>query len=86
MTEATGEAEAEAEVRQLEEHVLQQLRRNERLNRPSKQWWIVQHLSTNIAITDGIYVPASYKQALRNAESECWQADIDTQYKLLQER
>jgi hypothetical protein len=65
---------------QLEEHVLQPLQRSERSSRPGKQWWTVQHPSANIAITDGIYVPASYKQALRNAESESyWQAAMDTE-------
>jgi hypothetical protein len=67
VTKAAGQAKAEAKVMQFEEHMLQPLRRSERSSRPSKQWWIVQNPSANIAITDGIYVPASYKQVLRSA-------------------
>jgi hypothetical protein len=46
----------------------------------------VQRPSANIASTDGINVPASYKQALRNTERDHWQAAIDTEYRSLQER
>jgi hypothetical protein len=46
----------------------------------------VQQPSANIASTDGIYVPASYKQALRGTESDHWQVAIDTECISLKER
>jgi hypothetical protein len=46
----------------------------------------VERPSANIASTNGINVPASYKQALRSTEWSHWQEAIDTEYKSLQER
>jgi hypothetical protein len=46
----------------------------------------VERPSANIASTNGINVPAYYKQALRSAEWSHWQEAIDTEYKSLPER
>jgi hypothetical protein len=73
----------QVEVNQPEEHVQQSVRRSDHPSRTSKQWWVVQQPSANIAITDGLYVPASYKQAMHNDECDRWRAAIDTEYKSL---
>jgi hypothetical protein len=46
----------------------------------------VQQPSANIASTDNISVPASYKQALSDTESDHWKVAIDTEYISLKER
>ena len=83
---ATPNSIGQIEVSQPGEHEHQSVRRNECTSKPSKQWWVVQQPSANIASTDGIYVPSSYKQALRGTESDHWQVAIDTEYRSLKER
>jgi hypothetical protein len=83
---ATPQSIGQFEVRQPGEHGHQSVRRSIRRSQPSIQWWVVQQPFANIASTDGIYGPASYKQALRNSKSDNWQAAIDTENITLQER
>jgi hypothetical protein len=84
--EASPQSAVQVEDIQLGEPEQQPLRRSERASRPVKQWWVVERPSANIASTNGINVPASYKQALRSTEWSHWQEAIDTEYKSLQER
>ena len=84
--EASPQLAVQVEDIQLGEPEQQTLRRIERASRSSNQWWVVERPSANIANTNGISVPASYKQALRSAEWSHWQEAIDTEYKSLQER
>jgi hypothetical protein len=62
----TPQSIGQVQVSQPGEHEHQSVRRSERTSKPSKQWWVVQQPSANIASMDGIYVLASYTQALRN--------------------
>jgi hypothetical protein len=84
--EASPQSAVQVEDIQLGEPEQQPPCQSERASRPSKQWWVVERPFANIASTNGINVPASYKQALRSAEWSHWQEAIDTEYKSLQER
>ena len=82
--ETSPQSAVQVEDIQLGEPEEQPLRRSERASKPIKQWWVVERPSANIASTNGINVPASYKQALWSAEWSHWHEAIDTEYKSLQ--
>ncbi len=84
--EASEHADSASNQLGKQEALKQPVRRGDRTSRPRRPWWVVQQPSANIASTDGIYVHASFKKALRSAKFDHWQVAIDAEYNLLQER